>query len=253
VESANSFQYAVSDNTAELSSLWNELRATENGEVRAQLVDYYLPFARMLAAKMYAKRPYLELEFLDYFQYASIGLMESIDRFDIARGIKFETFAAARINGAMLNGVSTLSEKQEQVNARRRIVADRVDSLKELPPRATDADALFGYLAELAIGLAVGFVLDDSGMYQADEPSYPDNTYQSVELKQLCQQARTMLDSLQGNEKQVMLYHYLQQLAFDEIAIALGLSKGRISQIHQNALQKLRNNFRSGSGIDLRC
>jgi RNA polymerase sigma factor FliA len=253
VNLSNLSQPVQLDRSTDLTPLWKEAKVDGCSDAREQIIDFYLPFARVLAAKLYARRTYPELEFLDYFQFASIGLVEAVDRFDPERGIKFETFSAPRINGAVLNGIESLSEKQQQIGARRRIIADRVKSLKEEAHAPKDPGELFGYLAELAIGMAVGFALEDSGMFQAEESAYPDNTYRSIELKQLHQRVRELLECLPKNERRVIRYHYLQQVAFDEIAKILGVTKGRVSQIHKDALKRLRDSVRKDCGIDLRC
>ncbi|MBI1890131.1 MAG: sigma-70 family RNA polymerase sigma factor [Burkholderiales bacterium] len=240
------------DGAAESSALWRAFKSENDPAVREEIIDRYFPFARIMAAKAYANRVFIELEFCDFMQYASVGLIESIDRFDPDRGVKFETFSAPRITGAILNGIESLSEKQEQVSARRRIVAGRLDTLKEKPALAQDPEALFGYLADIAIGLAVGFVLEDSGMYQADEASYPDNSYTRVELQQLHQQIKSLLELLPPNERRVLNYHYLHHVPFEEIAKIFGVTKGRISQIHKDALKRLRTKLR-GDRLDLNC
>ena len=247
-------QPIVLDRDADLTPLWNAFLREKCVTAREQIIAFYLPFARMLAAKLYARRTFAELEFQDYFQFASIGLVEAVDRFDPTQGAKFETFAARRVNGAILNGIESLSERQVQIGARRRIAADRMKSLKaDAEPSAKDAAALFDYLAEIAIGLALGFALDQPGTHLGEEVGYPDNTYRSIELRQLQQRIRELLEHLPENEKRVIKYHYLQQIAFDEIASMLGVTKGRISQIHKEALVRLRARLQRGSGIDLRC
>jgi RNA polymerase sigma factor for flagellar operon FliA len=234
--------------------LWDAWRHSKEGAIREQLIQFYLPFARMMAAKAYARRTYPELEFMDYLQYASLGLIESIDRYDAARDATFETFAGLRISGAILNGIASLSEKQAQVGARRRLVESRVAGLAQDAPPANDPNTIFSYLAELAIGLAIGFALEDTGMIQADtEVAYQDNTYQRVELKQLRQRMHHLLAALPVNENRVLSYHYLQHLGFDDIAGILGLSKGRISQIHKEALRRLRHSMQTQGGMDLHC
>ncbi|HEX7635658.1 MAG TPA: sigma-70 family RNA polymerase sigma factor [Noviherbaspirillum sp.] len=241
------------DKTTDMTPAWVAFRSGADPSVREQVIEFYLPFARIMAAKLYAKRTYIELEFSDYMQYASIGLMEAIDRFDPDRGVKFETFAAPRITGAILNGIESLSEKQVQVSARQRILAARVKSLKDEAPEPADSNAVFGYLAELAVELAIGFALEDSGVSQSEEASYPDNTYHRVELKQLRQRIDELVGQLPDNERRVVKYHYLQQVPFDEIATLLGVTKGRVSQIHKNALKRLGQIIRSIGEIDLRC
>jgi len=205
----------------------------------------------MLAAKAYARRTYPELEYPDYVQYASIGLIEAVDRFDNERGIAFEAFAAPRITGAILNGIEALSEKQVQVSARKRLVDERMRSMRDVAPVPGDADSLFSHLAEVAIGLAVGFMLEDTGMYHADAGPSIDITYQRVEMKQLRQRLLSLLDRLPANERKVIACHYLQRMSFSDISRMLGLSNGRISQIHKSALSKLRTSFHEDERIDV--
>lgn len=224
--------------------LWRVFSLSREERVRQRLITFYLRFARIMAAKIYASRTHSAIEFADYLQCARLGLMEAVDRFDFDRGIKFETFAASRIKGAILNGVASLSEIQQQINARKRILAERVEILREEGGAPEGPEALFAHLAELAIGLAVGFALDDSGMYQAEEAACRDNIYAGVELRQLCGRIRELLEELPGKQKKVISYHYLQQIAFEEIASMLALSKGRIAQIHKEALGNLRERLR---------
>jgi RNA polymerase sigma factor FliA len=251
------------------TALWVAWQEDPNDAVREQLVDFYLPFARMMAAKIYARRTFRELEFMDYFQCASVGLIEAIERYNPAHGVSFETFASLRIKGAILSGVATLSEKQEQVSARRRVVDSRVQALNIYPATASPATSrpatttaakpegegvedVFVQLAELAIGLALGFALEDTGMVQAEEvPHYQDNSYQRLEMKQLKQQLHHLLAALPSNENRVLTYHYLQHLGFAEIARILKVSAGRISQIHKAALTRLRDTMQVRNRIDL--
>lgn len=218
---------------------WRAWRINHDQNARERLIETYLPFARMLAAKLYGRRTYPELEFQDYFQHATIGLIESIDRYDPERGIRFEPYASARIRGAILSGIETLSEKQEQVSARKRILEDRTSSLKG-DATGQSTEALFETLAEIAIGLATGVMLEGAGIYQDRELSYMDNAYLGVELKQLRERVLDAVSFLSASEKKVITYHYLQHFAFEEIARTLGVSKGRVSQIHKAALKRLR-------------
>jgi RNA polymerase sigma factor for flagellar operon FliA len=230
---------------------WHTYRENRDPELREQLIEHYLPFARMLAAKAYANRIQLELEFADYLQYASIGLVEAVDRFDPIVMPRFEAFSSMRINGAILNGIVSLSEKQEQVSARKNLLADRAKSLKAEAGNPKDPEAIFGYLAELAIGLAVGFVLEGTGMYQSEESGYEENIYRGIELKQLSRKVVELMESLPDRERRIIKLHYQQQIPFDEIAKMFGVTKGRISQMHKAALVRLKAGF--GSSVDFRC
>jgi RNA polymerase sigma factor for flagellar operon FliA len=236
-----------------LGALWSLYVGARDTAARDQLVAAYLGFARIMAAKLYARRVYSDMEFDDYLQYARIGLMEAIGRFEPERGIKFETFAAMRITGAILDGVASSSEIRQQLAARKRVVAARMASLGQSAAAADGAEAVFARLAEMAIGLALGFTLEDSGMYRGEEPGYADNGYQCLELKQLQARIRSLVDSLPAAQKQVIQWHYLQQRDFSEIASALQLTRGRVAQIHKEALGKLRAKLHNAGEVDLDC
>lgn len=224
---------------ADEPELWRRWR--DGGELRARdrIVLHYQSYARALAAQMYGRRTYDEFEFDEYLQFATVGLIEAVERFDPQRGILFKTFATRRITGAMLSGLSTLSERQQQIGLRRRVAAERVESIKaaSLPG---DPEQLLRELAEIGVGLALGFALEGSGMVAGAEASLPDNSYTRLELRQFQQQILHLTRRLTAREQEVIQMHYLQQISFDEIAARLQLSKGRISQLHSQGLKRLR-------------
>lgn len=237
----------------DLAPLWQAMRSGADPVAREQIIHVHMRFARIMAGKLFAGRAYVQLEFADYLQYATVGLIEAVDRFDAERGIKFETFAASRISGAILDGVRASSDLQEQISARKRLLAGRLAALRDEAPEPKEAGALFARLAELAIGLAIGFALEGSGMYRREEGTYADNTYTGVELKQLRQRVVGMLDTLPGTQGQVIGWHYLQQLSFEEIAERLNVSRSRIAQVHKAALGNLRTRLESKAQTDVSC
>jgi RNA polymerase sigma factor for flagellar operon FliA len=237
----------------EIGQVWAAFVQTRRSDARERLVSAYMGFARMLAAKVYARRTIEGMEFADYLQYATVGLIEAVDRFDPERGVLFESFAAVRITGAMLTGLESSSEIQRQIATRKRVIGERVASLADATPPLTGAESVFAHLAELAIGLAVGFALEDSGMYLQEEGSYADNTYAGVELKQLRGRVKAALAGIGANQRRVIELHYLQHLPFEDVANRMSLTRGRISQIHKEALQNLRARLTKTDAVDLHC
>jgi RNA polymerase sigma factor for flagellar operon FliA len=251
---------APTDPAAELSpgagveALWARFRGGRDPSARDALVHSYQRYARMMAAKAYARRISGEIEFDDYLQYAQVGLLEAIDRFDPARGIKFETFAGQRVTGAILNGLAGASELREQIAARKRLVAQRVALLQEGHEAAGSGDDVFARLADAAIGLALGFMLEGSGMYRQDEEqAAADTTYAGVELRQLRAQLRSAIAQLPERQRQVLQAHYLQNEPFEQVAERMKLSRGRVSQLHGEGLRKLRASLGGGAGVDFSC
>jgi RNA polymerase sigma factor for flagellar operon FliA len=231
----------------EEAALWRRWHGLGEGGARCELIGLHLGFARILAGKLYAGRYNDELEFADYLHFATVGLIESIDRYIPAGAANFRTFAAPRIRGAVLDGVARMSEQQQQIAVRRRLLAERTQSL------AAGAGDVFERLAEIAVGLACGYMLEGSGLYLDEEPASLDHGYARVELRQLAEKLLHLVDRLPHAERMVIRAHYLNQLPFGEIAGMLGLSNGRISQLHQAALQRLRAAWQETSRCDISC
>src|SRR6478735_4791203 len=150
-------------------ALWHHLRATADADARSRLLALHMPYARIVAATYYSKRFHDEIEFGDYLQYASIGLLEALERFDPDRGAQFRTFAARRMHGAILDGIERLSEKQQQIAARQRLRAERVDAAKQLAggdPGRLAGDKLCDYVAEVGLGLALAWLLEGTAMVE---------------------------------------------------------------------------------------
>ena len=100
---------------------------------------------------------------MDYMQLATLGLIEAIDRFDAEPRRAVQAFAAPRIRGAVLNALEALSETYQQNALRKRLQAERLESLRRARRRGRKAD-LFGALADVAVGFALGYMLEGSGM-----------------------------------------------------------------------------------------
>lgn len=223
-----------------LSGWWTAWRGAGDAGARERLIGHYQRTARITAAQLYAQHPYKVLEFDDYLQFASVGLIEALDRYDPDSGVRFETYSASRMRGAILDGIRRSSDVQEQISARRRTAGERVDTLAPDVDKSDDVDKLFADLAEVAVGLAIGFVLDGTGMYQAGDDTGGEGAYQAVELAQLARRVRALVRSLPGNQREVVTGHYLQQMSFSDVAERLQLSRGRVAQLHKEALERLR-------------
>ncbi|MFV0673477.1 sigma-70 family RNA polymerase sigma factor [Variovorax sp. tm] len=258
----------ASDPTAVLWDLW---RNEQDQAAREQLICHYLPYARMVAATVYGRRTHNDVEFADYLQLARVGLLEAVDRFEPGQGAQFKTFAAKRVQGAVLNGLARFTEKNQQISVSVRLRQDRLGAVKEaaadeaasedpggaLASASTrSADKLFKYLAEVGIGLALGVMLEDTGMVDAEAfdgngqvPSAEVSYFRKTEIIQLRTVLRELVSQLSEQQRLVIRHHYLQEIPFDEIAALMGVTRGRVSQLHRQGLTRLRELL----GRDARC
>lgn len=227
----------------EEKALWSAWRTSGDLAARQALVVRYLPNARKIAARLFRQRGSSPVEFDEYYQLACIGLLESLDRFDETLGPSFEAFSQARIEGNVLNGLGKLTEIGEQLGLRKRLRRERVASLK-----TADASSLrtaretLAYLSDIAVGLAIGFMLEESALYRSGETdASPDSVYDDAAWRQMRTRVAAALEGLPEREKQMIVLHYFHFLGFEEIGAIFGLTKGRISQIHRGALERLRS------------
>lgn len=218
------------------ASLWRRLRDHGDASCRTRLFDVYRQFACAVARGEMRRRPAEGLERGDFEQLAFTGLIEAIDRYDPLHGAPFKAFARARIRGAVADGAARSSERAALYRARRQ--SERVRSLLSEDP-AKHGDAL-AELAELASTLAIGLLAENARL----SVGAPIDAYESLAWRELQLKAIEEIERLGTAEKTVMQQHYLNDVPFTEIAKLMGVSKGRIAQIHRAALVRLRTRLR---------
>lgn len=239
----------LQDNCSSVDSLWEEYWRDNDLAVRDKLIEHYKSLVEKLAGYHFARRIDDDIDYGDLIQLGYAGLIESIHRYDPNSNAKFETYASYRVKGSILNGLAKMSEKREQIEYRSRIRRDRLKSLasKDEP---NNKDDVFDELVDVALGLAVGFMLEDASVFQCEEKELIDKGYSSLQYSDLRSSLVSKVETLPDNEKMVIYYHYFQGLKFDEVASAVGLTKGRVSQLHKKALTALYLSFSPDGGLD---
>lgn len=226
--------------TVDEQALWTAARDEGSERARDALFRRYLPLARRLAAQHVRNDLANPIEFDDLFQLACAGLLESIDRFRPELGVPFRYFGSRRINGSILNGIAKHSEVTQQASARKRAVRDRLSSLKTPDgSKGQDLDAL-EQLSEIATGLALGLILEEGRAAWEDKPDPAAGAYETLAWKQMVGLVLKEIDRLPERDRQILTLHYQEGVAFDQIALACGVSKGRVSQLHKAAIALLR-------------
>lgn len=220
-------------------ALWNAFALSRSQHEREQLFRYYQPLARRSAARFVRQDNISGVEFDELYQLACTGLLESIDRFKPELGVPFRYFANRRVTGAILNGIASYSELNEQMSARRRIARERLASLKggKRPSKLDDALDLLG---EIAAGLALGMMLEETRLIAPEGQDAAKDAFETIAWKQMVKLVHKEINSLPPRERDIMIWHYVDGLRFDQAADVMGLSKGRVSQLHKTAISLLR-------------
>lgn len=230
-------------------TLWERFTRSRDAQTRLELIEHYLPFARIIAARVYGLRAGQSPSFDDYLQYARLGLIEAVDRYDTSRNVSFEAYSVHRIRGAILNGLGQESEVAAQRDFWRTRMPDRMHSVVSETgaslPRASLQD-----LIDITVGIALGLVLDEDGEREPIDETLQANPYAATELAQLSRAVKELVRKLPDREREVIERHYFKRQEFQAIAQSYSLSKGRVSQLHGRALSRLRQMLEDRPRLD---
>jgi RNA polymerase sigma factor for flagellar operon FliA len=222
--------------------LWNALRLEGSQAARERLFSRYAGFARSTARKIRSELSRDDVETAELHQLAYAGLLEAMENFDWQRGVSFRAYAVHRIAGSIRDGLAKASEVAEQIATRQRVRRERLRSLSDEDTHRMNAQEAMDALVEIATGLALGFMLEDAGLGDHDQDSvlHPRTAYDSLAWKETVTHLHAQLSALPETEQMILREHYLYGIAFEQLALGLGLSKGRVSQLHRQALARLR-------------
>lgn len=229
--------------------LWHRYQKDQDTESRTTLIEYYRPLNQMIAASLYSRRTGDDVEFEEYVQFGIVGLIEAVDRYQIDKGVPFEAYAKHRIRGAILNGLKKMSEKREQFAYRSRLRRERMDSISGEQGANAQGD-LFEEMVEVALGMAISYMLEGTGLIRHKPNVAADNAYQAHELSQLRDRLIESTNMLPERERFIIEKQYFEGESFTSIARVMGVSKGRVSQLHKRALNLLRRQLVDNQSLD---
>lgn len=221
--------------------MWDTYISHPTQENKNILVACYDGYVNAIAANFFANRQVIDIQFNEYKQYGLVGLLEALDRFKPAQGVRFKTYATHRIRGAILSGIEKHSEQQQQISHLARLRQERVQSLNS-QAKAEKQDA-FLELAEVAFGLAIGIMLEGTALVEKVDAQVQSEIYKKRELHDLSKLIARLIELLPQQEQQVLQLHYYQKQGFDEISRSLAITKGRVSQIHKKAILGLQRYY----------
>ena len=249
----------MSDDVAHLDALWGRYKATKGRDVRDQLILHYSPLVKYVAGRVGVGLPQ-NVDQADLVSYGIFGLIDAIEKFDIHRAIKFETYAISRIRGAIIDELRAIDWIPRSVRYKAREVerayAALEGELRRTPTEPEVAERLGISLEELhAIFSQVSYVnvvaLDELltvGGEKGDKLSLVDTledtkaedpvaAFESEETKFMLARA---INQLPEREKIVVTLYYYEGLTLAEIGRVLGVTESRICQMHTKAVLQLR-------------
>ena len=246
----------------ELRDLWRRYKSTGDQKARDRLVVAYSPLVKYVAGRMGAGLP-AHVEEADLISYGLGGLIAAIERFDLSREIRFETYAITRIKGSILDELRALDWVPRSVRARARQIEranvkleaklQRVPTEEELAEElemtVDEFNAALLQIANSSISALdeLWSPSDSSGdsmslLDTLSDSSAPDPE-KIVEQNELRDRIAEALDRLPEREKLVIALYYYENLTLREIGEVLRVTESRVSQLHTKAVLGLRSHL----------
>ena len=195
------------------------------------------------------------VEYEDLVSYGVFGLIDAIDKVDMEKNVKFETYASLRIRGAILDQIRKMDWIPRTVRQRQRKIDDAVKKIEmRTGKNATDEeiakelemseDELLSWQSQLKVSNLVSMTeFEENGTEPAMDTTYnshftqPEEVVEKEELKKTLVEA---LDALTEKERRVIELYYYEEMTLKEISKILEVSESRVSQLHTKSLTKMK-------------
>lgn len=238
-----------------IKDVWVKYKKSQDEGIRNFLMEKYLPLVRFNAERIYARLPD-EVDLQDLISAGLFGLMDAIDAFDLSYNVKFETYCAPRIRGAVLDELRSMdwvprlvrhrSSKVEGARQRFEMQHGREPTQDELANKLSlEGEELDKFMRD---SRAVGtfsltrkcFTSDGSrdvreiDVIKDESQHNPFAEIQRKDVKDL------ITKGLSRAERLIVILYYYEEMTMKEIGATLDLSESRVSQMHSSILARLK-------------
>ena len=240
----------------DVMALWKRYRDAPTPETRERLIVHYAPLVKYVAGRVAVGMP-ANVEHADLVSYGIFGLMDAIEKFDLDKGFKFETYAVTRIKGAIIDELRSIDWVPRSVRAKARQIETAMQRLENHLHRTPSDEELATELgwtvSELQetlarVSMTSMAALDETLDVAGDRISLvdtlqdltavlPEESYEDEETKHLLRETLTRLTE---REQTVLGLYYFEGMTLSQIGDVLGVTESRICQIHTKAVLSLR-------------
>lgn len=233
-----------------------EMSFTE--EEKIEVVKAYLPKIKSWVIRMKSSLPD-SVDIDDLYSSASVGLIECLERFDKSRNVAFSTYAERRVKGAMLDTLRSLDILPRHVRTNIKMLEKMIGALSTKLGRKPTVQEIVEHtdFEEETVYKLLDLKERDK-TYSLDESVRDDDTNlidfidsetltpeDELLKSRLVEHLGSEIDNLSPKEKQVVSLYYFEELTMKEVAIIMGITESRISQIHTQAIFKLKRRLKN--------
>jgi RNA polymerase sigma factor for flagellar operon FliA len=243
----------------ELGEIWRRYKASGDPAMRERLILTYAPLVKYVAGKLGTGLP-AHVEEGDLISYGLLGLIGAIERYELDRDVKFETYAIARIKGSIIDELRSLDWVPRSVRSRAREIERAMVELENRHKRAPTDDEIAAEIGITAqefqenltqISRSTVAALDElwtissaSGdtvsLIDTIEDPNADDPSKAMTQTELREALADAIGRLPEREKLVITLYYYEELTLREIGEVLGVTESRVSQLHTKAILRLK-------------
>lgn len=234
--------------------LWDEYKKNRSQELREQIIIEYAPLVKLVAGRLNMYLGY-NVEYEDLVSYGIFGLIDAIDKFDMTKDVKFETYASLRIRGSILDQIRKMDWIPRTVRQKQRKIDEAIKAVEQRTGKTASDEEIAGELgvteeellnwqSQLKVSNLVSMTeFEENGTEPAMDTTYnshftqPEEVVEKEELKKTLVEA---LDALTEKERRVIELYYYEEMTLKEISKILEVSESRVSQLHTKSLIKMK-------------
>lgn len=255
------------ESSSDIETLWHAFKTKGCAHSREQLILTYSPLVKYVAGRLSSGLPN-NVDIGDLISYGIFGLIDAIEKFDPDRGIKFETYAIARIKGSIIDELRAIDWVPRSLRARAKelenayfVLENRLhrapndnEVAAELGISIKELHTVFTRLSYTSVVYFEEFWTNPSGDDRSDmsesiadlSAEDPVAVFENAEVREILTDA---IEKLPERERVVIALYYYEGLTLKEIGQVLGVTESRVSQLHTKAVLRLRSKLRYTSGL----
>lgn len=236
------------------AKLWDSYFQNKTPQVREEIIIEYASLVKVVAGRLSMYLGY-NVEYEDLVSYGIFGLIDAIDKFDLTKNVKFETYASLRIRGAILDQIRKMDWIPRSVRQKQKMI-DSANARIEasLGRSATDEEiaeeleiSIDDYYTMQGQTKVTNLVSLDEFVEQGSEMrmdptgnSHFEQPDRAIEKEEMTKMISSALTELTDKERQVVMLYYYEEMTLKEISMVLEVSESRVSQLHTKSLVKLK-------------
>ncbi|MFN7727572.1 MAG: FliA/WhiG family RNA polymerase sigma factor [Bdellovibrio sp.] len=256
----------MAKNTAVLKKYKDEPQKLTQ-EQKDKLITEYAPLIKFIAQKIAVRLP-SNIELDDLISAGVIGLMDAIDKWDPTRDNKFKTYAEFRVRGAILDELRSQDWVPRSIRDKAKLLDKTVQSLEaDLGRTATEEEIAAAMnitmdefhdllnqvrpVSLLSIDEAQSFSnVDKKSILNILEGTKLNNPYVQLNIKTVKDVVTQAIEELPERQRLVLSLYYYEDLNLKEIGKVLRVTESRVSQLHAQAVSRLRNKLTQVLGTE---